>query len=335
MEVQASNSSELYELFQDLQNGFSFDSACAFMRACWLWPEDFSKEQQSLERLIYTQGNRNEIYTLNEREIISRFDQQINYCHYRLSSLNRKINCRTILVDLNEGTDSIRAAIALMKIINKAITGFNIFLFVSSEGLLIGCSCIKGSSIGRDCVISPVINHLINWDLLYDVFLFRNDSSDFYDYYSGVVSAVLSIPDCYVPTEENNEDFLSYYKYYSEDYYDIDTQEDYRLFSDFQKYDYQCREDRNEEQYFDKECFLDDVQNYMDEFSYIKANEINPLELLFEAQKAYDTAYRSEHSHSEATTSTYLTDSDVDKNAFEMLDDPIALMKMLKKQRGI
>lgn len=122
MEVQASNSSELYELFQDLQNGFSFDSACAFMRACWLWPEDFSKEQQSLERLIYTQGNRNEIYTLNERKIISRFDQQINYCHYRLSSLNRKINCRTILVDLNEGTDSIRAAIALMKIINKAIT---------------------------------------------------------------------------------------------------------------------------------------------------------------------------------------------------------------------
>ena len=86
---------------------------------------------------------------------------------------------------------------------------------------------------------------------------------------------------------------------------------------------------------FDKEAFWGDVQDCMKELSFIVANQINPLELLFEAQKASEENNSTdiENMHSANTHPT--TVSEDDRNAFNMLDDPIALMKMLKRQRGI
>ena len=66
MGVQAYDSGELNDIFQDLMNGYSLDYACAFLQNCWFWPEKAVREEHSLERMIYTQGNPNEVYLISK-----------------------------------------------------------------------------------------------------------------------------------------------------------------------------------------------------------------------------------------------------------------------------
>lgn len=331
MKAQANNASELSDIFQDLMNGYSLNYACAFLQACWFWPEDAAREECSLERLIYTQGEQSEIYTSYERDVINKFEQPVAFCNYRLSSMSKMMKCKTLALNIQDSTEPLKDSIALMKICNKAFAGFNVFLFVSDEGIFVGCSCIKGSTIGMDCVISPLITNRINWDALYDAFLFRNDSSDFYDYYSGIVGSILSIPDCYI-LSDHDDDFWGYDTAYD---YDSDALEDYRRFNLSDMLEYHPNGDEEPDSIFDKEEFLDDVRYYMEELDFIVANAVNPLELLFEAQKAYEDSQSGDmvSEHISTTHSDALGEDDM--NAFDMLDDPIALMQMLKKQRGI
>ena len=332
MRAQAYNSGELKDIFYDLVSSHSLDCACAFLQSSWFWPEKAVREECSLKRMIYTQGNPNEVYTSYERGIISKFDQQVVFCSYCLSSINKIVKCKTLALSIQDSAEPLKDAIALMKVFNKAFAGFNVFLFVWEQGLFLGCSCIKNSAVGMDCVIAPIVSYKINWDVLYDTFLFRNDSSNFYDYYSGVVNSILSILNCYSHSEKEDEDI---YKYECRCDYDTDALETYRhfWFSDM----INSRQDISEkpELRFDKEAFWGDVQDCMKELSFIVANQINPLELLFEAQKASEENNSTdiENMHSANTHPT--TVSEDDRNAFNMLDDPIALMKMLKRQRGI
>lgn len=329
MGAQVYNSGELIDKFQDLVNGYSLDCACAFLQSCWFWPEKAVREECSLERMIYTQGNLNEVYTAYERGVISKFDQQVVFCSYCLSSINKAVKCKTLALSIQDSAESLKDAIALMKIFNKAFAGFNVFLFVCEKEVFLGCSCIKSSAVGMDCVISPIISCEINWDALYDTFLFRNDSSDFYDYYSGVVGSILSIPDCYSLSEKEDEDI---YKYGSTCDYGSDVLEDYRTFyfSDIDIIDYHQDTFKKTKLRFDKEEFLGDVQDCMEELSFIVANRINPLELLFEAQKSYEKNRSADFENMHPADV-----SEDDTKAFNMLDDPIALMQMLKRQRGI
>ena len=332
MGVQAYDSGELNDIFQDLMNGYSLDCACAFLQSCWFWPEKAVREEHSLERMIYTQGNLNEVYTAYERGVINKFNQQIVFCSYRLSSINKMVKCKTLALSIQDSTEPLKDAIALMKIFNKAFAGFNVFLFAFEKGLFLGCSCIKSSAVGMDCVISPIISHEVNWDALYDTFLFRNDSSNFYDYYSGVVGSILSIPDCYSLSEKENENIYKHGCTYD---YDSDALEDYRNFGFSSMIDYHQDTSEKPKLRFDKEEFLGDVQECMEELSFIVANRINPLELLFEAQKTYEENRTADFENTHSTNPHSATVSKEDMNAFNMLNDPIALMQMLKRQRGI
>ena len=332
MRAQAYNSGELNDIFQDLINGYSLDCACAFLQSCWFWPEKVVREEHSLERMIYTQGNLYEVYTAYERRVIGKFDQQVVFCSYRLSSINKMVRCKTLALSIQDSAEPLKDAIALMKIFNKAFAGFNVFLFAYEKGLFLGCSCIKSSAVGMDCVISPIISPEINWDALYDTFLFRNDSSNFYDYYSGVVGSILSIPDCYSLSEKEDEDI--YKSGFTYDY-DSDALEDYRNFGFSRMIDYHQDISAKPKPRFDKEEFLNDVQDCMEELRFIVANRINPLELLFEAQKAHEENRAIDFENTHSTNSHPTAVSEDDMNAFSMLDDPIALMKMLKRQRGI
>lgn len=332
MRAQAYNSGELNDIFQDLINGYSLDCACAFLQSCWFWPEKAVREEHSLERMIYTQGNLNEVYTAYERRVIGKFDQQVVFCSYRLSSINKMVKCKTLALSIQGSAEPLKDAIALMKIFNKAFAGFNVFLFVCEKGLFLGCSCIKSSSIGMDCVISPIISHEINWDALYDTFLFRNDSSNFYDYYSGVVGSILSILDCYSLSEKEDKDIYKYRCTYD---YDSDALEDYRHFGFSGMIDYHQDTSEKLKLRFDKEEFWGDVQDCMEELSFIVANRINPLELLFEAQKVYEENRFADFENTHSANPHPAAVSEDDMHAFNMLDDPIALMQMLKRQRGI
>ena len=77
--------------------------------------------------------------------------------------------------------------------------------------------------------------------------------------------------------------------------------------------------------------FEQEVVSYMSELSEIKKTHINPLEMLFEAEKAL--ALSEQEAADEPTIST--VESDEDLHDLDLLDDPIALMKKLKKDRGI
>ena len=159
MRAQAYNSGELKDIFYDLMSSHSLDCACAFLQSSWFWPEKAVREECSLKRMIYTQGNPNEVYTSYERGIISNFDQQVVFCSYCLSSINKIVKCKTLALSIQDSAEPLKDAIALMKVFNKAFAGFNVFLFVWEQGLFLGCSCIKNSAVGMDCVIAPIVSY--------------------------------------------------------------------------------------------------------------------------------------------------------------------------------
>lgn len=69
----------------------------------------------------------------------------------------------------------------------------------------------------------------------------------------------------------------------------------------------------------------------MRELSEIKKTHINPMEMLFEAERALLVS--EQEVSDEPTIST--VESDEDLHDLDLLDDPIALMKKLKRDRGI
>ena len=219
-----------------------------------------------------------------------------------------------------------------MKIFNKAFDGFNTFLFVCDNGVHIGCSCIKSSKIARDCVISPLITPKINWELFENELLYRNDSSNFYEYYSGIITMVNEIRYCF--DCEPDERYPVFY--FNNDYDNDPTDGLYKIPIDeclSYKYREQPSMPCND---FDEAFFDSELEWCYDDLEFIKTSRVNPLEMLFEAEKALEQSNNSEQQNNNNPEAILAVSKQFSTNEnFELLDDPIALMKKLKQERGI
>ena len=330
----------LVETYENLLESCTSQNTCAFLACCFLIEEGCTLRSDQLSRLIYTEGDQNEVYTQDERAFIKEFQAEISHFTYVKYARSRSIPCRVVSTSLVDSQDPLYDGIKFMKIFNKAFDGLNVFLFVGTKGVFFGSTCIQSSNLKTDCLISPCITRNCNWAAVYDNLLYRDEDSDFYKYYYGIINWIYSFRDCFSTNQEFDDgDILL--NYYTED--DDDPVDSVAKMIVHRGYGY-ClsfngSEGMPEEQdlIFDPDEFDEDVSYCMRELAYIKTNRVNPLEMLFDAEMAY-TQSQSAERDLEAQKMALDDESGmstVDQINLEMLSDPIALMKKLKKERGI
>lgn len=320
----------LEEAYDNLISDVSLENIYAFLKACWLIEEGQMLIETTLERMVYTEGDQQEVYTRLERRIISSIASIVFYRTFQLeSSVGRIFECRFLVIELKSETDVIYDSIAIMKILNKAFDGLNLFMFITTSGIHFGSSLLSSQNSSKDCKLSYAINGKTNWELLADTLLCRNDSENIFDFYSGMVSVIEEIKNCH---RQDFEDINEWKHIDFENYYDGDIFEENKgvdvstLFS-------LCE---NNGTGVDQEQAIHEFEQEIDicmcELSGIKKAHVNPLEMLYEAEKAALSAELQE-SLSEHNDVAFET-SEKSLN-FDLLDDPIALMKKLKKERGV
>jgi len=318
--------------YDDLIESYTTQHSRVFLQAAWLLDENASFLTKSFSRMIFSEGNSYEIYTQRERDFITSIKSEVDYFCYQKHAKRTAIDCRMVSIDFSYSSDPLYDGIEFMKIFNKAFDGFNTFLFVCDNGILIGCSCIKGSGFNHDCMISPLITPIINWELLESELLCRNDSSDFYEYYLGMINMIYGIRNCF--DFECNEEYQTFYL--NNDIDDDPANRRYRIpIEECLSFKYiesplkSCN--RFDEAYFEAEldwCF--------DNLDFIKTSRVNSLELLFEAEKALKESNDAEQQYTNNTNAVLTALKQFGTNEdFKLLDDPIALMKKLKQERGI
>jgi hypothetical protein len=318
--------------YDDLIRCYSAEHSCVFLQSSWLLNENASFLTKSFSRMIFSDGNSHEVYTKRERDFITRINSEVDYFRYQKQSKQGTIDCRMLSVDFSFSADPLYDGIEFMKIFNKAFDGFNIFLFVCDNGLYIGCSCIKSSELARDCVISPLITPKINWESFGNELLCRNDSSDFYEYYSGIVNIINEIQYCF-----DCEPDERYPAFYFNNDCDDDPADDLCKIPIDEYFSFKNKEQSSKTcNSFDKTFFNSELEWCFDDLEFIKSSRVNPLEMLFEAEKALEQSNNTEQQHTNSPDSLLATSKQFSTNEnFELLNDPIALMKILKQERGI
>lgn len=298
--------------FDNLVNSFNAHNSYEFLSSIYLTNTEDVSYIGSLEKLVYTVGDTSEIYTRNERCFIEKVKNVIVFSPFVVEGKRSNISCNIISVELPEFSDSIYSSIAFMKICNKALDGFNIYLLVSKEAIYIGQDDLESTNT-LGCKLSYPIMSNIDWDRLEDTFLYV-DTKNFQYYYNSLSDAIASIDDCY-------EDSISL----DDGQYYFDEETDKYIFLTYSSFRNKTEPKPLEES---KNDFDDEVQYSKESLSYIKTNKVNSLELLMDAE------FMEQSSTDQDIPIVHQTSEDIDASLINesMLDDPEALIKFLKKK---
>lgn len=323
-------STTLEEAYDNLISNVSLESIYAFLKACWLIEEGQTLIETSLERMVYTEGDQQEVYTRLERSIINSIASSVYYRTFQLeSSSGRIFDCRFLVIELQAETNAVYDSVAIMKVFNKAFDGLNLFMFITSSEIHLGSSLLSSQNSSKDCKLSYAINSKTNWELLADTLLYRNNSENIFDFYSSMLSVIDDIKNCHRQAFEDNKElkYIDFENYYDEDIFEENNDFDLSVLVSLS--------DSNEFEVDQEQTIIEfeqELDTCMCELIGIKKAHVNPLEMLFEAEKVSLSAEIQETLSEHNDMGFERSENSLD---FELLDDPIALMKKLKKDRGI
>lgn len=288
-----------------------------------------------LSKYIFLYGDQQEIYNSEERKFIESAGEIYIYNEFYKKTKRGLMPCRVIAAD-SKTLMSLEDCIFFMKVINKAIEGFNIFFLNSNHKFYVGMKLFN-RDIKHDCIISsPTITH-VDMEELCDKFLYITDSDNFIEYYGSMALAI----------EHVNKQHEAYemkiirkrgidYSYPQmlleiEREYNVKTISErdryYNSFEELQDYDFN---------------YL--VSSICEDLSFIKSFKANTMEMLFEAEEMarleanieeedvlLSLTYQEEPNKRFDTESE--AESDTEIKAF--LNDPEMMIKMLKQKKGI
>ena len=287
----------------------------------------------SMEGLVFTLGNDNEIYSREEIRFTERMEQVIVYEDFAKKLSRGTMACRVIAAKVNDsGTDAVKGCIAFEKITDKALDGFNIFFFVTDDSIFFGARLFEQSGTS-DCLLSRPIQTEAQYEQMVDELLYVYDSDYFMDFYIDLTCWITSdigssLQDYDALVRRRRGIQISYLD--AMDHLQKYTGIDFSL------------ERRRYQQTFEKSpemTFSDLLEDVEESLSFIKSNRINTYEMLFEADEMLREA-----SAAEAENERLLQDhtdvgqnenSILDEEAKAMLNDPEEMIKLLKKRRGI
>ena len=314
------------EAFASIISSYGKSSILDFLKASFLIPENAHITTDSFTKKIYLDGDKNEIYTKLERDFIDSFEEDIfTYESSCIFNDDKTVACRTIVSNIDNTINETYNSILFMKIWNKAFDGFNSFVFVNRKGVRIGCTLLDSK---HDCAISPLISRDVNNDFLFNAFLNRNNTENFHEFYFNYVTMIDSLKYCFF-NNDSSENYMDTYPFVDESIFEgggCFNIDDFiaSIPSEFAE--------EAEENVSEYERYLELIEECFDDLSKIKKNRVNSLELLFEAEEAM----KQSTEQYEQEQLTFFNDSYIqDDENIELLDDPVTLLKKLKKDRGI
>ncbi len=313
------------ELFWDLLSSYSSKPITDFLQSSFLLPENDHITTDSFHKIIYIDGDPNETYTKMERDFIDSFKENIySYKHTCIENSKKNVECRIIVAYIDDFRNELYNSILFMKVINKAFDGFNSFVFINKGGIRIGCSLLNSE---RDCMISPLITKNIRTEFLFNIFLYRNISDDFQELYFGYLTMIDSLKYCFFNSVASSEKLIETYSL------DDNLFEDNRYLNinDFIASIPSELIDEVDDYVSEYEHYLLLVDECFDDLSTIKKNPVNSLEILFESEKALEESLNQQEDESyNFTELSYKSNED-----FDLLNDPLLLLKKLKEYKGI
>lgn len=306
------------EKFDRLISDFLFHTISDFS-AC-LFSIDYKKIQEVCEfdKFIYTKGNEQEVYTKKERDIISQIQSVCVISEWSQFLKQHRIMCRVIALDLRMSATPLYDAVAGMKICNKALDGYNTYILVCADKVFVGCDSFGGTS-KTNCEISYPIKKDIEWDALFYLFLNTKIDKDFFDYYRTLMDVVKAVDDCYYTEKKEEHENLLLMDDEDDTWYDLSDESLYIVSED---------EEVSEADINRISDYHLEVCEIMAELSYIESNKVNPLEMLFEAEKIekIDKEFQ-------INSDNYEDHSNPDDDKLQLMhEDPEILIKVLSKQ---
>ena len=312
---------------------YSEDTVSDFMYMAGLTSGKRSAYTGNMEELVFALGEKSEIYSSAEIRFIERVDEVFVYPDFTKALGSGEMRCRAIATKFDfSGHDALRACVSFEKIIDKALDGFNVFLFVTEDSVFIG-SRIFDKTGKRDCALSSPITNEHDLEKFLDEFSILTGIDSFMDYYDHFLMSIM---------DGQYQDF-DYEKTvmlrrglqiaYIEDISRLEQDTGISFYKEKERYWRQFHDEP-------EESFISLLQEVEESLAFIKSNRVNTYEMLYEAEEMMRQAEEIEAENerlSNIPTKDLVRneDTNTDKEAEALLDDPDAIIKLLKKRRGI
>ena len=138
--------------------------------------------QKTLSQIVYLEGDSYEAYSYKERELIDEIKEVYVYEPYYKKSSKSTIPVNVYAVNLKNSKDELYDSILCIKILDKAIDGFNVALFVGENTLHFGCKKYS-SKESDDFLVSIPISDYETLEALTDSFAEVRATDNFGQYY--------------------------------------------------------------------------------------------------------------------------------------------------------
>ena len=281
-----------------------------------------------MEKLVFSLGDEREVYSPIEIKYIER-----NPLIYVFEAISRPLNngsipCRVIVTSLpGNSNNAVIECLAFEKIVNKALEGFNTFLIVLDDSLILGCKLFSKRGT-RDCIISRPIRWQDELDSIVYQFIELADPS-FPTFYNNTIDAIK-----FFDSSIGYEEDIIRRRGVQSRYLDFIASVEQELGLDFSG-------ERNRYlQYFQQyeDSYIKQINEAEESLSGVKSNKINTYELLFDAEEMMKMAIEVEKKN-EILSSTPIvmsySDNESDEEAIRLLSDSEAIIKLLKERRGM
>lgn len=316
---------DIRDILSELENEFSPQQITAFLLEIGLLPNWTNCLEERFERFVFLNGDQTELYRSEERKFIKNVDKIYIYPEFHKKTKKGNMICRIFAADLSDDKDFIKAGITFMKIINKSIPGFSIFLLKLYDGVHIGCR-IFDLVDWKDCTMSEgdMLEQIVD-DICY-----IDEQDGFIPYYTMISDAIMPKDRLLIDYDEQVRSkkgidigYLSVLNQLEREYgisIEHELNRYVKSFNNIAQNQYKL-----------------ELEECLEELKGIKSNKLNTIEMLFEAEEMEMLTIDSYQ-----YTQKIVDDSEDENNTYANLqlleqykNDPEAMIKMLKSQYGI
>ena len=318
------------EFVQSAYEEYSVDTVAELLLPTGLLIDKSTQYVGSFEKYVFLVGDNDEVYSKREIDFISGIENIAVFTEIYKKTKRGVIPCKVIAVKNTGIYDAVSFSVAFIKIFNKASNSFNICVTVSDEGVIFACRAYEQQISNAYC-ISDIIKREQQLEELAEGLMFSPDYDEFVEYYSYVKEIIRYSTEKDVDLFKSRETHRIPYAYIDE-LHELEV----ALGLDFSREIEKCFW-RDIAEY--KESYADRVSEADKYLFKIESTKVNTMEMLFEAEKMEKLASEDEQRNENLLMQNKDFDGedqgDMDEETRTMLDDPEAMIKMLKKQRGI
>lgn len=316
------------DFIQNLIGSFSAEYVTQLLTEYSVLSDAGIRYEGKLQPYIFLYGNTSEVYTEPEITYINSVDNVIIYSDYTVETKRAHISSRVVAAALTSNDNILQRCIALEKIIDKATDGLNIFFLVSPGGVFIGCSGILVNE--RDYILSKPARTKDELDEIMEGFLYLSTAQGFVEYYSILRQSILpenkALPNFEDKVRLRRGPEIAYLNMLSEierEFHLSMSRERERYLNSF-------------EQKQPESSYLEELEEAESTLFAIKSNKVNTMEMLFDAEEMEKLSEKTEKENEELVKRTSELESPKESSVTsEMLNDPEAVIKLLKRKRGL